>query len=375
MSCSSSLKKTMRGIVFTILGLCVMAPLWSQARQGTAVIARKASGAVVLIKGTGPEGETFGTGFLISSDGQIVTALHVVADLTTASVRLASGDTYDRITVLAYDERKDMAILKIPGFDLPHLDLGNSNQVAPGDLAVVIGNPQGLNGSVTAGIISAIRDSPGGGEFKVIQTDAAVNSGNSGGPLLNAQGQVVGVVTSKLRESENLNFAVPINYIRGLLRDGEIPIPLSSLVAKLGRSTATRDRGLVDAQGIVTELSYSQLKALALRLGYELVEEHSDRSEIVVKISTVRVVLNSAGHDLTEVLHFSDKVQLEPINEWDKVHTYVTAFQVDDGSSILRMSLWLGNGVTMSTVESYLNTFATAISEYANFVMKAEGKK
>ena len=98
---------------------------------------------------------------------------------------------------------------------------------------MAIGSPQGLQGTVTAGIVSAIREDPRSGGFKVIQTDAAANPGNSGGPLLNSKGQVIGVITSKLQASEGLNFAVPINYIRGLMSSIEKPMTLGELGGKL----------------------------------------------------------------------------------------------------------------------------------------------
>jgi hypothetical protein len=196
-------------------------------------INKKNSPAVVVIKGVSPNGGGLGAGFLISSDGKIVTALHVIQDFTSGGVQLANGEVFDAFTVLGFDQRKDMAIIKVAGFDLPTIELGNSNQVSPGDPVVLIGSPQGLQGSVTTGVVSAVRDLEG---FKIIQTDAAANPGNSGGPLLNAAGQVIGVLDFKLRGSENLNFALPINYVRGMLGELKAPITLGELRAQLGRA-------------------------------------------------------------------------------------------------------------------------------------------
>jgi len=172
--------------------------------------------AIVQIVGiTTDNKETRGTGFLVEEIGTIVTNFHIIHGLESASIHLSNGDIYDKVTILAVDERKDLAIIKIFGFDLPVLDLGNSNNVEVGEKAVLIGNPLGFELSATTGIISAIRSSGDG--FQVIQTDAAANPGNSGGPLLNENGEVVGVLSFGIKEAENLNFAIPINYAKGLI--------------------------------------------------------------------------------------------------------------------------------------------------------------
>jgi S1-C subfamily serine protease len=196
-------------------------------------IVAKASPAVVLIKGESNSGTMLGSGLIVSPDGKIATNLHVIRDLKSVGVQLASGEIFDAVSVLAFDDRKDLAIIKIAGFDLPTVELGNSNDARSGERVVVIGSPRGLQGTVTTGVVSAVRDDPAGAGFKLIQTDASVNPGNSGGPLLNDRAQAIGIVTSKLRGSEGLNFAVPINYVRGMLEDLQKPISLDQLRANL----------------------------------------------------------------------------------------------------------------------------------------------
>jgi S1-C subfamily serine protease len=183
----------------------------------SAQITKKISPGVVLIKGTASSGEILGTGFIISSDGKIATNLHVVESLKNGGVQLASGEKFDSFSILAFDARKDIAVIKIPGFDLPTVALGNSNNVQVGEPVLAVGSPLGLQGTVTTGVVSSMRDDPTGGGFKVLQTDASVNPGNSGGPLVNRQAEVIGIVTFKIRGGENLNFAIPINYLRGLV--------------------------------------------------------------------------------------------------------------------------------------------------------------
>lgn len=191
----------------------------------------KLSKSVVLIRGTNDKGTILGSGFLLSSDGKIATNLHVILEMRAGGVQLESGEIYDTFSILAFDERKDLAILQIAGFDLPPIEFGNSNEVKAGEPVIAIGSPRGLQGTVTAGIVSSVRDHAAG--FKVIQTDAAANPGNSGGPLFNGKGQVIGVVTSKLQASEGLNFAVPINYVRGLMASTGKPMNLGGLDAAL----------------------------------------------------------------------------------------------------------------------------------------------
>lgn len=223
--------------------LLLTAPLpicgFSQGGVATPTVVESASKTVVLFRGTTDSGTIVGSGFLVSADGKIVTNLHVVREMRSGGVQLASGEVYDKLTILAFDDRKDLAIVKIPGFDLPAIELGNSNDVKPGEPVLAIGNPQGLQGTITAGVVSAVRDDPFSGGYKVIQTDAASNPGNSGGPLINSKGQVIGVVTSKLRASEGLNFAIPVNYVRGLMSTNGKPMTLAEL--RLTLSTASVD--------------------------------------------------------------------------------------------------------------------------------------
>lgn len=181
----------------------------------TAEIAKRVSPSVVVVEGKTDSGDVLGSGFIVSTDGKIITNLHVIRDMKTTKVQLANGEIFDSVSVLAIDERRDLAVVQIPGFNLPVLDLGDSDALAVGESAVIVGSPRGLEGTVTAGILSSVRDTGAG--FKVLQTDAAVNPGNSGGPLVNNKGQVIGVVSFKLRSAEGLNFAVPINYVRGML--------------------------------------------------------------------------------------------------------------------------------------------------------------
>ncbi len=158
--------------------------------------------------------EASGSGFIIDPSGIILTNLHVIRGAVSANVSLQNGDVFDRITVRVVDEARDIAIIQVPGFNLPTVQLADSDTVMQGDFVVLLGSPLGLSGSGTTGIVSAIRTFEGS---RLFQTDAAANPGNSGGPMLNEQGADVGILTFGFEQGENLNFAVAVNYARGLL--------------------------------------------------------------------------------------------------------------------------------------------------------------
>ncbi|NEU76719.1 PDZ domain-containing protein [Hassallia byssoidea VB512170] len=159
--------------------------------------------------------EGSGSGFIINSAGQILTNAHVVDGADTVTVTLKDGRTFDG-KVLGEDRITDVAVIKIAANNLPTIALGNSETLQPGEAVIAIGNPLGLNNTVTSGILSATGRSGsdiGASDKRVdyIQTDAAINPGNSGGPLLNAEGQVIGMNTAILRGAQGLGFAIPIN--------------------------------------------------------------------------------------------------------------------------------------------------------------------
>ncbi len=185
------------------------------AKSSTEAIVQAALPAFVTIAAKTSSGTSLGSGFIVKADGVIVTNLHVIEGATEVAVKLGSGEVHTRVKVASFDEQRDLAILRIPGFGLPVLPLGNSDKVKQGASVIAIGNPEGLEHTVTKGIVSSLRVRKDG--TKIIQTDTAISSGSSGGPLLNSKGSVVGIVTFKMVSGESLNFAIPVNYARGLL--------------------------------------------------------------------------------------------------------------------------------------------------------------
>ncbi|MBD2562441.1 MULTISPECIES: HhoA/HhoB/HtrA family serine endopeptidase [Nostoc] len=159
-----------------------------------------------------------GSGFIITSSGQILTNSHVVDGADRVTVTLKDGRTFDG-KVLGEDPVTDVAVIEIDANNLPTLAVGNSDALQPGEAVIAIGNPLGLNNTVTSGIISATGRSGsdiGASDKRVdyIQTDAAINPGNSGGPLLNVRGQVIAMNTAIIRGAQGLGFAIPINTVQ-----------------------------------------------------------------------------------------------------------------------------------------------------------------
>jgi S1-C subfamily serine protease len=164
-----------------------------------------------------------GSGFILSADGQLLTNAHVVAQTDTVQVTLKDGRTFEG-KVVGVDTLTDVAVVKIPANKLPTVKLGNSHNLIPGQWAIAIGNPLGLDNTVTIGIISATdRTSAQVGvpdkRVSFIQTDAAINPGNSGGPLLNAQGEVIGINTAIRTDAQGLGFAIPIETAARIARE------------------------------------------------------------------------------------------------------------------------------------------------------------
>lgn len=153
-----------------------------------------------------------GSGAVYSDDGYIVTNYHVVERASDIDVLFSNGARVDAVLIGA-DTVNDVALLKVGLSDLHELDFGNSNDVKIGEKVAALGNPLGLSFTVTEGIVSAKDRVIKTGAAGLIQTDVAVNPGNSGGPLLNTNGEVIGIVNAKLQGYEGLGFAIPSNVV------------------------------------------------------------------------------------------------------------------------------------------------------------------
>ena len=206
-----------------------------------------------------------GSGFITRSDGVVLTNAHVVDGASDVTVTLPDGRSYSG-KVLGADPLTDVAVVKVVASKLPVAPLGDSARVRPGEWAIAIGNPLGLDNTVTAGIISAIQRTNAVGEGQrvpYIQTDAAVNPGNSGGPLINDRGQVIGINTAiRQAPGAGLSFAVPINVARqiaaqilerGYASHPYIGVRLQAITPQLAReiNASTDECDLPEVNGVV----------------------------------------------------------------------------------------------------------------------------
>jgi len=201
-----------------------------------AEVFKRAAPAIVAIDCLGANNSKLGgaSGFLVSSNGKIVTNLHVIQQCSGVAVHLTNGDIYDTANVIEVDGRKDLAIIRIKAVSLPTLTLGDSNDVEIGQSIYSIGTPSGLQNTLQQGLISAIRQLPG---LRVLQVSASINPGNSGGPILDDQAHVIGVAAAKVTTAENLGFAIPIDYAKGLLESSN-EVPFATFVAAMRQAMA-----------------------------------------------------------------------------------------------------------------------------------------
>lgn len=194
-------------------------------------IVQRSSPAIVQIEaGNEKRGTGFvGTGFVVDKLGIIATNLHVIAGESSIRVKMLDGEQYTVSVIAGIDPGRDLALLQIsPKKELPVLRLGDSDAISAGDQIVAIGNPLGFNYSVTSGLVSQVRPVCGKAEIatgaqgckqelKVLQISAPISPGSSGGPLFNQFGEVVGITTAIVTAGQNLNLAVPGNYLKPLI--------------------------------------------------------------------------------------------------------------------------------------------------------------
>jgi putative serine protease PepD len=294
----------------------LVSPGGSAPSLDVAAVLNAVEGAVVDIQSTGPGFSGQGSGFIYTSDGLVLTNNHVVEGATRVTVTMTTDRTGRAATVVGTDPAKDIAVLRLASTDgIKVAALGQSSDLRVGEDVVAIGNALALRGdpSVTRGIVSAV-DRSIGDLTGLIQTDAAINSGNSGGPLVNAAGQVIGINTAIAVENnaQNIGFAIPIDAAK-TVADRIVKGTKSSPVGFLGVSTMDSDSGTTGAT--VAEVSAgSPAAAAGIRVGDvivaidgksvsgaaslgELVGGHSPGDKV-----TVTVLRGGQQHDLEATL-------------------------------------------------------------------------
>ena len=303
------------------------------------------SACVVLIKSVTSgglySGTSTGSGFILSEDGYVVTNHHVVEGGTELTVVTADNKEY-KATLVGSDNANDVALLKVEAEGLPAVELGDSDALTVGDQVVAIGNPLGeLTSTLTVGYVSAKeRDvNTSGFAINMIQTDAAINSGNSGGPLFNMAGQVIGITTAKYSGSsssgatiEGIGFAIPINDVRGLLEDlatyGYATGPY------LGISVSDMDESAAEyfgmpvgvyvnevIEGYCAQKAGMQAKDIILEVGGQAVASVNELSRALRKFEpgqSVELKISRAGLEKTLTVVLDEKPQeTEPISgDW-----------------------------------------------------------
>lgn len=210
-------------LTFIIFALPVAAQNFSADEMTNITVYEKINPAIVAIDANLSDGFSAGTGCIVRSDGVILTGSHVIEDAKNIDVTTSSGKVYKAKVLSKMGKNKDLALLKIdPKQPLMTVNLGNSEEVKVGQKVLAIGNPFGFSGTLTSGIVSRIDYTKGR-----IQTDAAINPGCSGGPLVNSQGEVIGISQSIYNPDNNISnigigFAIPVNDVKKFIQSANL---------------------------------------------------------------------------------------------------------------------------------------------------------
>jgi serine protease Do len=204
---------------------------------------------------TGASTSSLGSGVILDRDGFIITNYHVIKDSTSIEVLFAKSKRKVTAAIIGFDTKTDLALLQVSHHDdLKPLSLGDSEKLHIGDIVLAIGNPFGFSHTVTSGIISAMGRVIGTGPYdNFLQTDASIHPGNSGGPLIDVRGRVIGINTAVSTEGQGIGFAIPINMVKSVVRDlrkyGKVIRPWLGVVGKSVLSQDDVDTG-IDASGV-----------------------------------------------------------------------------------------------------------------------------
>ena len=239
-----------------VFSLLVFSTIFMSALPSTVLaqtaqeIARKAFSSTVLLVMEDTDGQplSLGSGFFVS-DGEVASNLHVVEGAARGYAKIIGQKTkYDIEGITAVDPNRDLVVLKISGVRASAVSLGNSESVQVGETVYAVGNPQGLEGTFSQGIVSSIREV---GADKLLQITAPISPGSSGGPVLNGKGEVIGVSVATFRGGQNLNFAIPANYLKVLLGKAGSVKPFAQAKPTKAKRSILSDLGGRSSESVV----------------------------------------------------------------------------------------------------------------------------
>ena len=278
---------------------------------------------------------SLGTGFIINTNGYIVTNNHVVEDADEITVTLASQEEFEA-TLIGRDPKTDLALLRVNSpLPLPTVPFGNSENLEVGEWVLAIGNPFGLGHTVTAGIVSAKGRIIGAGPYDdFIQTDASINPGNSGGPLFNMRGEVIGINTAIMRSGQGIGFAIPINMAKNVLSQlhnkgnvtrGWLGVAIQSISPEMLNAFQLDDANGALVSGIVTD-------APADKAGLQ-------QGDVIVGFHGSKVDDSSALPGLVAVVAPGTTVEVEIIRDGERMTIPVTLGELEDDDAARIASL------------------------------------
>ncbi len=274
-----------------------------------------------------------GSGIIMSSDGYILTNNHIinssdsstyyeVSEATKVYVYLYNDETPYEAKIIGTDEKTDLAVIKIEKDNLTPAELGDSSSVKIGEFAMAIGNPLGMQSSVTSGIVSAVNrtvDSEDGNTFNLIQTDAAINAGNSGGALINSEGKVIGINTLKLSGTgiEGMGFAIPINdtvnIYNDLIKNGKVLRPY------IGISGMDLDQITAKRYDLPVGIYVEQIQPNGPATSSDL-----QRGDVITAIDGTEVTTMKELNEVKEKKNIGDKITLDIYRNGDTKKIEIT---------------------------------------------------
>jgi len=278
-----------------------------------------------------------GTGFIISTDGMIVTNKHVVSDQEAEYTVLMNDGTKYEASILAQDDTNDLAVIKIDEKDLPIVELGESSNIKIGQSVIAIGNALGeFRNTVSVGVVSGLSRSITAGSGMsgqteqltgVIQTDAAINPGNSGGPLVNLQGQVIGINTAIVANAQNIGFAIPIDDIKGSIESinkyGKIRKPyLGVRYVMINGSMQSKNNLPVDHGALIAR--GESIEDLAVVPGSPADKVDIRENDIILEIDGIELNQENTLADIIKKQKIGEKVKFKILSRGETKEIAVT---------------------------------------------------